>query len=124
MDFDNRVIAIIKKPSGSKFFLRKGGGICSLLTQDCIFDRPHAWAESRQYTEAHGNEDIIVFRTVGDFLGIFGKTPDDILSAKKEALLRFCKKYKSIQKENMINEKKKAKTSAEIIEGGLFETLD
>ena len=93
-NFDARVLAIIKKPNESKFFLRKGGGVSSLLTFDCLFDRSVAWAESRQYTEAHGNEDIIVFRTVGENTGIFGKTPEEILSAKKEALLRLCGKKK------------------------------
>ena len=82
MDFDARVLTIIKKPNGSKFFLRKGGAISSLLTSDCLFDRPAAWAESRQYTEAHGNEDVIVFRTVGENAGFLGKTPEEILSAK------------------------------------------
>ena len=85
MDLSNKVLAIIKKPNGSKFFLRKGGGVSSLLALDCLFDRPAAWAESRQYTEAHGNEDIIVFRTVGENTGIFGMTPEEILSAKTGA---------------------------------------
>ena len=102
MDLSNKVLAIIKKPNGSKFFLRKGGGVSSLLTFDCLFDHPVAWAESRQYTETHGNEDVIVFRTVGENTGLFGMTPEEILSAKKEALLRFCGKQKSKIKEKTI----------------------
>lgn len=121
--FDARVLAIIKKPNGSKFFLRKGGAISSLLTLDCLFDRPMAWAESRQYTEAHGNEDIIVFRTVGENIGFLGATPEEILSAKKEALLRFCGKQKSKIKEKSEREPKKKKASAPFEQGGLFDGL-
>lgn len=123
MDFDARVLAIIKKPNGSKFFLRKGGAVSSLLTLDCLFDRPAAWAESRQYTEAHGNEDVIVFRTVGKNVGFLGKTPEEILSAKTEALLRFCGKQKSKIKEKSEHEPKKKKASATFESGGLFDSL-
>lgn len=122
-NFDARVLAIIKKPNGSKFFLRKGGGVSSLLTLDCLFDRPAAWAESRQYTEAHGNEDVIVFRTVGENTGIFGMTPEEILSAKKEALLRFCGKQKLKIKEKSEHEPKKKKASVAFEQGELFEGL-
>ena len=123
MDLSNKVLAIIKKPNGSKFFLRKGGGVSSLLALDCLFDRPAAWAESRQYTEAHGNEDIIVFRTVGENTGIFGMTPEEILSAKKEALLRFCGTQKSKIKEKIEHEPKKKKASVTFEQGELFEGL-
>lgn len=121
--YETKTIVIIKKPNGSKFFLRKGGGISSLLTPDCLFDRPTAWAESRQYTEAHGNEDVIVFRTVGENSGVLGKTPEEILSAKTEALLRFCGKQKSKIKEKSEHEPKKEKASAPIERGGLFDSL-
>ena len=123
MDFSTQVLAIIKKPNGSKFFLRKGGGISSLLLSDCLFDRPAAWAESRQYTEAHGNEDVIVFRTVGENSKVLGKTPEEILSAKTEALLRFCGKQKLKIKEEGEREPKKKKASAPIEQGGLFDSL-
>ena len=123
VDYSECVIAILKKKDGSKFFLRKGGAISSLLTPDCLFDRPVAWAESRQYTEAHGNEDVIVFRTVGENVGFLGKTPEEILSAKTEALLRFCGKQKLKIKEKSECEPKKKKASAPIEQGGLFDSL-
>lgn len=123
MDFETQVLVIIKKPNGSKFFLRKGGGVSSLFTLDCLFDRPAAWAESRQYTEAHGNEDVIVFRTVGENTSIFGMTPEEILSAKKEALLRFCRKQKLKIKEKSEHEPKKKKASVTFEQGELFEGL-
>lgn len=123
MDFDARVLTIIKKPNGSKFFLRKGGAVSSLLTLDCLFDRPAAWAESRQYTEAHGNEDVIVFRTAGENAGFLGKTPEEILSAKTEALLRFCGKQKSKIKEKIEHEPKKKKALVTFEPGGLFDSL-
>lgn len=123
MDFNARVLAIIKKPNGSKFFLRKGGAISSLLTPDCLFDRAAAWAESRQYTEAHGNEDVIVFRTVSENAGFLGKTPEEILSAKTEALLRFCGKQKLKIKEGREHEPKKKKAPATFEQGGLFDSL-
>lgn len=123
MTFDTRVLVILKKSDESKFFLKKGGAISSLLTLDCLFDRPIAWAESRQYTETHGDKDVIVFRTVGENTGFIGKTPEEILSAKKEALLRFSKKQKSKIKEEKEIAQKKKKTSAPIESGGLFDGL-
>lgn len=122
-NFDARVLAIIKKPNGSKFFLRKDGGVSSLLLSDCLFDRPEAWAESRLYTEAHGNEDVIVFRTVGENSGFLGKIPQEILSAKTEALLRFCGKQKTKIKEQSEHEPKKKKASATFEQNGLFDSL-
>ena len=122
-NFDARVLAIIKKPNGSKFFLRKGCAVSSLLLSDCLFDRPEAWAESRRYTEAHGNENIIVFRTVGENTGFIGKTPEEILSEKTETLLRFCGKQKSKIKEKSEREPKKKKAFATFELGGLFDDL-
>lgn len=121
--YESKTMVIVKKSNGSKFFLKKNGAISSLLTLDCLFDRPIAWAESRQYTETYGNKDIIVFRTVGENRGIFGKTPEEILSCKKEALLNFCRKHKSIVKEKRKNAKKKKKMPATVEQGGLFESL-
>lgn len=123
MTFDTRVLVILKKSDESKFFLKKGGAISSLLTLDCLFDRPIAWAESRQYTETHGDKDVIVFRTVGENTGFIGKTPEEILSAKKEALLRFSRKQKSKIKEKSEHEPKKKKASATFEPGGLFDSL-
>lgn len=122
-NYEEKTMVIIKKPNGSKFFLRKGGAISSLLTLDCLFDRPIAWEESRQYTEVHGNEDIIVFRTVSENIGFIGKTPEKILSAKKEALLRFCGKQKSKIKEKREHEPKKKKAPVTFEQGELFEGL-
>lgn len=121
--YEFKTMVIVKKSDESKFFLKKGGAISSLLTSDCLFDRPIAWAESRQYTETHGDKDIIVFRTVGENIGILGKTPEEILACKKEALLNFCRRYKSIAKEKRENAQKKKKTSTPIKSGGLFDGL-
>lgn len=121
--YEEKTMVIIKKPNGSKFFLRKGGAVSSLLTPGCLFDRPAAWAESRQYTETHGNEDVIVFRTVGENAGFLGKTPVEILSAKTKALLRFCGKQKSKIKEKSEREPKKKKAPATFEPGGLFDSL-
>lgn len=120
---ETKVLVIVKKSNESKFFLKKGGAISSLLTLDCLFDRPIAWAESRQYTEAHGNKDVIVFRTVGENQGFIGKTPEEILACKKEALLNFCRQHKSNAKEKREIAQKKKKTSAPIESGGLFDFM-
>ena len=123
MDFNAQVLIIIKKSDESKFFLKKGGAISSLLTLDCLFDRPIAWAESRQYTEIHGDKDVIVFRTVGENTGFIGKTPEEILACKKESLINFCRQYKSNAKEKREIAQKKKKISAPIKQGGLFDGL-
>lgn len=123
MDYDTRVMAILKKESGAKYFIREGGRVSSLLTEECLFSKEKAWAVSREFNEIYGTNDIIVFRTVGESTGFIGKTPEEILSYKKEALLIHCKKYKSIAKEKRENVQKKKKASAPIEPGGLFDYL-
>lgn len=123
MDFDNHVMAILKAESGAKYFIRENGRVSSLLTAECLFSREKAWAVSRIYCEISGTNEVIVFRTVGDNLGYIGKTPEEILACKKEALLNFCKQHKSITKEKRENVPKKKKASAPIEPGGLFDDL-
>ena len=103
-NFDKCVMAILKSRNGSKYFIREGGKVSSVLTMDCLFSREKAWAVSREFNEIHGTNDVIVFRTIGENKGILGKTPEEILACKKEALLNFCKSYKSNAKEKRENE--------------------
>lgn len=123
MDFDKRVMAILKKDSGAKYFIREGGKVSSILTMECLFSREKAWAVSREFNEIFGTNEVIVFKTVGENTGFIGKTPEEILSAKTEALLRFCGKQKSKIKEKSEHEPKKKKASAPIEPGGLFDSL-
>ena len=123
MNLDKRVMAILKKESGAKYFIRKGGRVSSLLTEECLFSREKAWAVSREFNEISGTDEVIVFRTVGENMGFIGKTPEEILACKKEALLNFCKQHKSITKEKRESVPKKKKTSAQIEPGGLFDDL-
>lgn len=122
-NFDKRVVAILKKANGAQYFIREGGRISSILTMECLFSREKAWAVSREFNEIFGTNEVIVFRTVGENKGFIGKTPDEILACKKEALLNFCKQYKSNAKEERKNEPKKKKTSATVEPEGLFESL-
>lgn len=123
MDYDTRVMAILKKSSGVKYFIREGGRISSLLTKECLFSKEKAWAVSREFNEIYGTNDVIVFRTVGENLGFIGKTPEEILACKEGALLNFCKRHKSIAKEKRENVQKRKKASAPIEQGGLFDDL-
>lgn len=123
MDFDNHVMAILKAESGAKYFIREGGRVSSLLTEECLFSREKAWAVSREFNEIFNSNKVIVFRTIGENKGFIGKTPEEILACKQEALLNFCKQHKSIAKEKRENVPKKKKASAPIEPGGLFDDL-
>lgn len=123
MNLDERVMVILKKESGSKYFIREGGRVSSLLTEECLFSREKAWAVSREFNEIFGTDEVIVFRTVGENMGFIGKTPEEILSAKTEALLRFCGKQKLKIKEGREHEPKKKKAPATFEQGGLFDSL-
>jgi len=123
MDYSKCVTAILKTKSGTKYFIREGGRISSLLTVECLFSREKAWAVSREFYEIHGTNEVIVFRTVGENKGFIGKTPEEILACKKEALLNFCKRHKSNVKEERENAKEKKKAPVPTESGGLFETL-
>lgn len=123
VDYSKCVMAILKKESGAKYFIREGGRVSSLLTEECLFSREKAWAVSREFNEIFGTDEVIVFRTVGENMGFIGKTPEEILTYKKGALLNFCEKHKSIAKEKKESVPKKKKTSAQIEPGGLFDDL-
>lgn len=123
MKQENQVMIILKNRNGSKYFIREGGRVSSLLTVECLFNREKAWAVSREFNEIHGTNEVIVFRSVGENKGFIGKTPEEILACKKEALLNFCKQHKSIAKEKRENAPKKKKAPAPIESGGLFESL-
>ena len=123
VDYSKCVMAILKKESGAKYFIREGGRVSSLLTAECLFSREKAWAVSREFNEISGTDEVIVFRTVGENMGFIGKTPEEILACKKEALLNFCKQHKSITKEKRESVPKKEKTSVQIEPGGLFDDL-
>jgi len=123
MKQENQVMIILKNRNGTKYFVREGGRVSSLLTVECLFSREKAWAVSREFNEIHGTNEVIVFRTVGENQGFIGKTPEEILTCKKEALLNFCKRHKSNVKEKRENEPKKKKASAPIEPGGLFDGL-
>lgn len=123
VDYSKCVMAILKKESGAKYFIREGGRVSSLLTAECLFSREKAWAVSREFNEIYGTDEVIVFRTVGENMGFIGKTPEEILACKKEALLNFCKQHKSITKEKRESVPKKKKTSAQVESGGLFDDL-
>lgn len=123
IDYSKCVMAILKKESGVKYFIREGGRVSSLLTEECLFSREKAWAVSREFNKIYDTNDVIVFRTVGDNLGFIGKTPEEILACKKEALLNFCKQHKPIVKGKRENVPKKKKVSAPIEQGRLFDDL-
>lgn len=123
IDYSKCVMAILKKESGAKYFIREGGRVSSLLTEECLFSREKAWAVSREFNEIYGTNEVIVFRTVGEIMGFIGKTPEEILACKKESLINFCRQHKSNTKEKRENVQKKKKASAPIEPGGLFDDL-
>jgi len=123
IDYSKCVMAILKKKNGAKYFIREGGRISSVLTMKCLFSREKAWAVSREFNEIFGTNEVIVFRTVDENTGFIGKTPEEILSAKKDALSKWCGKKKSTIKEKGENEKKKKKTSATSESVDLFSDL-
>ena len=123
VDYSKCVMAILKKESGAKYFIREGGRVSSLLTAECLFSREKAWAVSREFNEISGTDEVIDFRTVVENMGFIGKTPEEILACKKEALLNFCKQHKSVTKEKRENVPKKKKALALIEQGGLFDDL-
>lgn len=123
IDYSRCVMAILKKANGTQYFIREGGRVSSILTMECLFNREKAWAVSREFNEIFGTNEVIVFRTIGENKGFIGKTPEEILAYKKEALLNFCRQHKSNAKEKREVASKKKKTSAPIEQGGLFEGL-
>ena len=123
IDFDTRVMVILRKPNCPSVFLRRGRGTSSFLTADCLFSREQAWEAVRLHAPFSAKGEVCVFRTVGESVGIFGKTPDEICTAKQEALLRWCKSKQKTFKERPIHAKQKKETTPFEESGSLFSNM-
>lgn len=122
-DFDTRVLIISRKPNCPLVFLKRGGGTSSIATADCLFSREMAWEAVRLHAPFSAKDEVCVFKTVGVSVGIFGKTPDEICTAKQEALLRWCKSKQKTFKERPIYAKQKEKTTPFEESGSLFSNM-
>ena len=84
-------VLIIHRAEGEpQLFCCNDNSMSSLVTPKCLFTREKAWEYVRLHPCDLKKFETYSFKTVGEGLSIFGKTPQEIADEKRKLLKQWC----------------------------------